>query len=212
MKSKIPVADLLAHRDGEHLDPALSAEIETDPESREQLKTLREIKHALNELPGIDPADEVWRNINTRLRPNKSLESQHGFKPRYSWANMATAATVFFAAALSILWWNPADDGVTAIPRAPLADLVLRSQQLESRVFYPQTPSPVPAGQYAWNSSQQALLYRIADVDSELNSGFADQRLDPLARERLWRQRVELLESLLEVQRGQKPSSRMALY
>ena len=212
MKSKIPVADLLAHRDGEHLDPALSAEIETDPESREQLKTLREIKHALNELPGIDPADEVWRNINTRLRRNKSLESQHGFKPRYSWANMAVAATVFFAAALSILWWNPGDNGLTEVPAAPLSNLVLRSQQLESQVFYPQVRNVVPAGQLSWNSSQQALLYRIADVDSELNSDVENQLPDALERERLWRQRVELLESLLEVQRRQKPSLRMALY
>ena len=61
--AKIPVSDLLAHRDGEHIDPELSAEIEADPESRARLQVLREIKHALNELPGIDPADPpTWRS------------------------------------------------------------------------------------------------------------------------------------------------------
>ncbi len=212
MTSKIPVSDLLAHRDGEHVDPRLSAEIEADSESRAHLKALREIKHALNELPGIEPADEVWQNIDQRLRLNENLERQRGFKQRYPWANLATAATVFFAAVLSILWWNPGDEGVTGLPTAPLSDLVLRSQQLESQVFYPQAKRRVPAGQLAWNSSQQALLYRIADVDLELNWYYEDQLPDPQERERLWRQRVELLESLVEVQRRQKPSLRMALY
>ncbi len=212
MTSKIPVSALLAHRDGEHIDPRLSAEIEADSESRKHLQALRKIKHALNELPGIEPADEVWQNIDQRLRLNKNLERQRGFKRRYPWANLATAATVFFAAALSILWWNPADEGVTGLPTAPLSDLVLRSQQLESQVFYPQARRRVSAGQLAWNSSQQALLYRIADVDSELNWYYEDRLPDPQKRERLWRQRVELLESLAEVQRRQKPSLRMALY
>ncbi|MCZ6640772.1 MAG: hypothetical protein O7F71_04305 [Gammaproteobacteria bacterium] len=226
--AKIPVSDLLAHRDGEHIDPELSAEIEADPESRVRLQVLREIKHALNELPGIDPADEVWQNIEQRLRQTEGLpeererQRQRGSTWRHSWANLATAATVFFAAALSILWFNPMDDGVPEITRAPLSDLVLRSQQLESRVFYPQARSAVPAGQVAWNSSQQALLYRIADVDSELQElqelqrnyeeNYEEQMHDPEERERLWRQRVELLESLIEVQRRQQPSLRMALY
>ena len=212
MTSKIPVSDLLAHRDGEHIDPRLSAEIEADSESRKHLQALRKIKHALNELPGIEPADEVWQNIDQRLRLNKNLERQRGFKRRYPWANLATAATVFFAAALSILWWNPAHESVTGVPAAPLSDLVLRSQQLESQVFYPQAKRRVPTGQLAWNSSQQALLYRIADVDSELNRYYEDQLPDPQERERLWRQRVDLMECLAEFQRRQKPSLRMALY
>lgn len=218
MTTKIPVSDLLAHRDGEHIDPKLSAEIEADSASRARLQVLREIKHALNELPDIDPADEVWQNIEQRLRmtedlaDERDLQRQHGSPRRRSWANLATAATVFFAAALSILWFNPADDSVPELTSAPPSDLVLRSQRLESQVFYPLTRSVLPAGQVAWNSSQQALLYRIADVDSELRLNYEEQMRDPRERERLWRQRVALLESLVEVQRRQKPSLRMALF
>ena len=223
MTLKIPISDLLAHRDGEHMDPALSAEIEADAESREHLKALREIKHALNELPGIDPADEVWRNIDQHLQPGRRPRRDgrpwfaeklefFGLTGRSPWANVATAATVFFAAALSILWWNPGNDGLTGVPATPLSAVVLRSQQLESRVFYPQARRRAAVGQVAWNSSQQALMYRIADVDAALNSDDQDLLPDPAERDRLWRQRVALLESLLEVQRRPEPSLRTALY
>ncbi|MCZ6616810.1 MAG: hypothetical protein O7E57_01655 [Gammaproteobacteria bacterium] len=194
------------------MDPRLSAEIEADPESRVRLRALREIKHALMELPGVEPADDIWRDIDGSLAGSVNLARQRQSKPSYPWANVATAATVFFAAALGILWWNPGDGGVAGLPTAPLADLVLRSQQLESQVFYPQAGRGAAAAQYAWNSSQQALLYRIADVDSELNSDYEDRLPSALERERLWRQRVQLLESLVEVQRRQKPASRTALY
>ncbi len=49
------------------------------------------------------------------------------------------------------------------------------------------------------------------DGNTNQNTGNDNQLLDPSERERLWRQRVELLESLQEVQRRQRPSQ-MALY
>ena len=110
MTPKIPISDLLAHRDGEHMDPQISAEIEADAESREHLKALREIKHTLNELPGIEPPEHVWRDIE-RSQGLRGAKGPHRLRmtERYRWANLATAATVFFAAALSILWWNPVE-------------------------------------------------------------------------------------------------------
>jgi hypothetical protein len=47
------------------------------------------------------------------------------------------------------------------------------------------------------------LLYRIADVDAELIALYEAPQMDVEHRERLWSQRVELLESLTDVQRGQ---------
>ncbi|MCZ6708939.1 MAG: hypothetical protein O7B25_01095 [Gammaproteobacteria bacterium] len=203
MTSKIPVADLLAHRDGEQIDPRLSVEIESDPDSRARLKTIRDVKGALIALPGMDPPPEIWQNIDRRRRAARL---------RHTRTNMAIAATVFMAAALSILWWNVADDGPTEISTAPPSDLLLRSQQLESQAFYRQAPVDESAGQILWRSSARAMLYRIADLDSELNSEYAGPRHGSLERERLWRQRVELLESLVEVQHRQSPSLRTALY
>ena len=202
MKSKIPVSDLLAHRDGELLDSRRSVEIEADPESRRRLKSIRDVKAALNVLPGMHPPPEVWQNIDQRRR----------VAGRDSRTIVAVAATVVLAAALSILWWNLADDRPTELPAALPSDLVLRSQQLESQAFYRPVPDAETAGRMVWGSSQRAMRYRIADLDSELNSEYAAQRHDSLTRERLWRQRVELLESLVEVQHRQTPSLRSALY
>jgi hypothetical protein len=202
MTSKIPVSDLLAHRDGEQLDSRRSVEIEADPESRGRLKSIRDIKAALNALPGMHPPAEVWQNIDQRRWP----------AGRDTRTIVAVAATVFLAAAISILWWNLADDRRAELPTAPPSDLVLRSQQLESQAFYRLVPDAETAGRMVWGSSQRAMRYRIADLDSELNSEYAAQRHDSLTRERLWRQRVELLESLVEVQHRQPPSLRSALY
>jgi len=52
------------------------------------------------------------------------------------------------------------------------------------------------------SSAQRALMFRIADLDAELNS-LQQEAMHPDLKERLWRQRVALLETLMEIQRFQ---------
>ena len=66
-----------------------------------------------------------------------------------------------------------------------------RSQQLEPLVY------GVRIGQV--NSSERALLYRIADLDAQLARSPEDLRQEELRR--MWGQRVALLESLAQVRR-----------
>jgi hypothetical protein len=79
-----------------------------------------------------------------------------------------------------------------------VAQLMLRSRDLESELY---TRASAPA--LGSTSSEQALLYGIADVDAQLNALYESGSPDRTERERLWRQRVMLLESLADVQRGQ---------
>ncbi|NIP13404.1 MAG: hypothetical protein GWM88_01135 [Pseudomonadales bacterium] len=197
MESKTPLADLLAHRDGEELPDDVVRGIEGDPAAQRDLRTLRGIRQELNALPPVQPDPALWEEINRRAHPSRS------WTLRYP---LATAATVFVAAALTIVAWNPLRKGGDAAGPGPvlvadgaLVDLMSRSQVLESHLPVQGTP----AGQLAWGSAEEALRYRIADIDAELMRLYETEPLDVERREALWRQRVDLLESLTEVQRGQ---------
>ncbi|MDH3644784.1 MAG: hypothetical protein OES38_21945, partial [Gammaproteobacteria bacterium] len=114
-----------------------------------------------------------------------------------------TAASVFLAAALAIVAWNPlredADGSALVLADGGLQDLMSRSRTLEAQL----PARGLGAAQFTGNSSQQALMYRIADIDSELTRQYEAPRPDLARCETLWSQRVMLLESLADVQRGQ---------
>ncbi len=202
-KQKPPqLSDLLAARDGE-LDAAAMSNPGTaaGEAAAAQLERLNRIKAELNALPPVTPDAALWQAIEERAG-----------RRRRSWLErfpLATAATVFLAAALTIVLWDPTrqDDPDAPGPQVndPVAQLMLRSQRLESELLTRATAPAMTA-----TSSEQALLYGIADVDAQLNELFetgagslAERERLWQERERLWRQRVMLLESLADVQRGQ---------
>lgn len=186
------ISDLLALRDGEPVTPELAARIAADGDAQLRLEQLGRLKSELNALPPVTPDAAVWAAIQERTgKPSPWLQ-------RFP---VATAASVFLAAALTIMLWNPAAE---RNPEAtgpqiadPLAQLVLQSQRLESELL---TRAAAPA--VTASSGEQALLYGIADVDAQLNALYEAGQSDPAERERLWRQRVMLLESLAETQRS----------
>jgi hypothetical protein len=202
MQSNPNLSDLLAVRDGELADPARVEQIYADPQAREALAALAGLKAELRALPGIEPDAAVWDAIARRRRS--------AWLQRFP---LATAATVFLAAALSVVWWNPTGSGERAAEPLiagpsvsdPVAQLVLRSQQLESGLL---SPAAVASGTSA---SERALLFAIADVDAQLSALYESDTVDPEQRERLWRQRVMLLESLADEQRG-RASTRPAIF
>ncbi len=211
MTTQQKVSDLLAHRDGEKLDPEIAAQIEADPASRERLQQYRELKYRLNELPGVTPPAQTWEAIQQR-RTTAPLRSFTNSMQRFLLGfPLATAASVFFAAALGILLWNPANLAPAAglVPEAGVADsgieiaagqdysaLVNRSQRLESLLSRASQP-------VFRDAAQQAIKYRLADLDAELDRYVSGELPDSATRELLWRQRVELLESLAQARRLQ---------
>lgn len=196
------ISDLLAHRDGERLDPAISARIEADAHSRAELAVLRQLKHDLNELPAVAPPGEAWANIQARVGRRRSRFAR--FTQQFP---LATAASVFLAALVGIVVWDPADlrsgddtpapiaVDLSSPDNARYAALVNRSQQLESALLYRGSN---------WSPEQEALLLRIADLDAQLSNS-TDQDLED--REALWQQRVALLELLAESRRASVQSA-----
>lgn len=201
MERKPTLTDLLAYRDGELEnsgepdDAALTARVEGDAEARRTLADLRRMKAELAGLPPVAPPPAVWEAIVERTTGS----GRRAWLQRFP---VATAASVFLAAALTIALWDPASAPVepSSGPQVadPVAQLMLRSRRLESDLF-----SRASASLNGGTSSEQSLLYGIADVDAQLNALYESESAEPAERERLWRQRVMLLESLADVQRGQ---------
>ncbi len=199
--------ELLAHRDGERLDPDRAAAIEESPDARAQLMVLRQIKHELNELPAVAPPPDSWENVRARTAAGGS--SGTPWLRRYP---LAVAASAFLVAALTVIAIDPAGltergseprvaGGDNVVPpvavdpvRGSYAALVVRSQELESALLGAAQPSTDP--------TQRALLYRIADVDSELSRVAGAELDDPALRQALWARRVELLETLAASRRA----------
>ncbi len=153
------------------------------------------MRDALRELPEAAPPDDVWEEIERRTgaQPHRSR----------SGAWIAAAAGVLLAVSV----------GVWMIGRAPeaargsdLATLMAQSQQLERRVARHGTPESAE-----WGASRRALVYRIADLDRELAPLSIDPSRDPVRAERLWRQRVALMQSLAELDRADAPHRTLAL-
>jgi hypothetical protein len=103
--------------------------------------------------------------------------------------------------------------GLWVVARAPgptpadnLASLMAQSQQLERVVA-----RHGMAENAEWSASRSALVYRIADLDRELAPLSIDPSRDPVRTERLWRQRVVLMQSLAEIDRARVPHRTLAL-
>lgn len=193
MDPKPTLSDLLALRDGELNDAGVAAYVEVDDASRTELDRLRRMKSELAALPPVTPDPSVWQAIRERTGDAGSLWLQ-----RFP---LATAASVFVAATLTMVLWNPTGNlQPSPGPQAsdPVAQLMLQSQRLESELLTRTNAPAVPT-----TSSEQALVYGIADVDSQLNEIYTSGKSDRGERERLWRQRVMLLESLADIQRSQ---------
>lgn len=206
-------------------DQHASAQLALLQRVKSELKTLPDVQ------PDADTWEQVQQQLAQRQATGTSgrdgqvpiVEPEpiaRGWRLPYP---MATAAGVFFAAVLlSTLWLqqlatdvpgnNTAANGPeplvaansTAGTSAPtvaadtMGALIDRSQRLEAVARL-----PVARAIDGQERSRQALLYRIADLDAELNSLIEEEPMDPVLKEKLWQQRVELLETLVAIQQDQ---------
>lgn len=226
-KQQPTTSDLLALRDGEPLAADVREAMAQDPDAAARLAHMRDIRGALQALPDEAPDDTVWEQIQARTAAGPTIQpltatagtavsSPAGWQLRYP---LATAAGVFFAAVMvGLLWLPQLDTGVDADPvtgpmptvaehttpmsSGAMADLIDRSQRLEAVARL-----PVARAIDGQERSRQALLYRIADLDAQLNSLIEEEQMDPALKEKLWRQRVDLLETLVAVQQAQMAQS-----
>lgn len=152
------------------------------------------MRDALQALPEATAPDDVWGEIERRIDLPRGRNAAW-------WLATAAAALLTISAGLWVVAHAP-----SPAPADDLASLMTQSQQLERLVARHGT-----AENAEWSASRSALVYRIADLDRELAPLSIDPSRDPVRTERLWRQRVALMQSLAEIDRAQVPHRTLAL-
>jgi len=174
------------------------------------------LRKKLRRLGDTVPPREVWQRIEAQGRAEGLL--RHGFHGGVKWfAGSGIAAAVVVAVLNIPLTVSTVDEGpetfsatpdsaVAANNRTPanLNALMVESRQIERDLrSLPGQPSVVRAGTAATIAE---LEDRIAAIDYRLNHPNA--RLTPEQAEAYWRERVRLMNSLLNLRRAQ--AQRMA--
>jgi len=215
-KQNWTVSELLAHRDGETRDARGEQAIATDPQMRRTLRQIAQVRQNLNDLPDVAVDDEVWLGSPTRPVSKRLIGSRDRANSvhatnflRYP---VATAASVCIATALLIVFMLGTRDGFegqnspntmqTDPAQLRLASLMIRSRDLELGLragFGAVAAGDLNPSQRAQSRAERQLLYRLADVDAEIARLYDGRAMDSKSRERLWTQRVQMLENLVLV-------------
>jgi hypothetical protein len=206
-------AHSLVRLDGEAPPPEADAELRTMHEALDALRA------SLRALPDdVAPAD-VWARVDRRLdrtnaRGRQRSRERHRLRKRLrsrkTWIGFAAAAALAVAAVgVFTLLRSGAAPPVSI--RSDAHDAAVRRLMAESqRLERDLAPGPRfavdPGSDRArqWQTSHDAMLYRLADIDDELTAESLAPSADAERMAALWRQRVELMRSLGELERARE--------
>jgi hypothetical protein len=156
---------------------------------RDELERLHQRVARLKALPALRPSRDRWPAVRDRLRAERRR-----YRARFAGlAGLAAAASVALALGVSTL--RQPEPGLTP---AEIERAMVRSQALESALDRIDPESRVLDGRTA--GIAQELEDRIARVDRELEMvELMEQQSRDAELLRLWRERVGLLDALVDV-------------
>lgn len=202
------IENLLKIRDGESVDADARAYVEADPSARRELRRLRQVQHALQNLPGFEPPAGAWESV--------ILVAENATAPRalrgWHWplrgaiaASVAILAVLFVARSpedVAPLGTGPATIVADTVPMnrtieivgtPAYASLVVKSARLDraldSITYQPMLMRASTASTITTFEDQIAVLDDRLMFASSLD-------LSPRQIEALWQQRVDLMSGL----------------
>jgi len=198
---------LLKLRDNEAVNTAVRAHVQGCERCRREIDRHRLIRSILRDLPPVEPPADLWRTVAVgSVAPSRT--------PRFHWGSgIAIAASFLLGLAVMLRLGNDGADPseaplettppatvsgmVTAGNGVSLAALQTRSRKLEAlRAAMPRQPKVERAGTAMTIAD---LEDRIALVDLRLHA--ADTLgLTEAQRHALWKERVNLMQSLVQVE------------
>ena len=190
------IADLLSLRDAAPVEARIVQHVEACALCTRELQQLSLARATLQRLPQIDAPVESWRRIQERVAGTAGrAESRRG------WGAAAALATV--AVIIAVLVRREDTPAVAHVEPTqstenaePVAALVERSQELERMLqSLPERPRIERVSTVA---TIDALEQRIQWLDFQLSYA-PEESLDDAQASRLWRERVELMDSLVKV-------------
>ncbi|NGX14824.1 hypothetical protein [Wenzhouxiangella sp. XN24] len=198
---------LLNLRDGAPVAELTAAHVRACPACRQELEELVEMRERLRGLPEVAPPVASWDAVAARLASGPEQPVRSARHAAWSWLAMAASITL----ALSLLWivdHDPADrpaPGTTtdlvastpapsnSVPGGRATALVHASRELEAAL------RALPAAPRVTRASTALTVAELEDgllrIDAELNR----QGLPPEREVTLWRQRVGLMDALMQV-------------
>lgn len=195
------IEQLLSLRDGEPVDAVTERHVSACALCRAELDRLRALRQGLRELAEFAPP------------PLRGVAGQAGARPRVRRRGPvlagALAASLAAVMLLALLLPEPrpageADPRPTAgqtLASAGLDELMLRSRQLEGLL------DRVPVRNQVMDAGTAVTVAELEDsialVDWRLNQAAAVQSASPGLQRALWRQRVDLMQSLVTVRYAQ---------
>jgi hypothetical protein len=203
---------LLSLRDGEPVDAATAAHVEQCPRCSAELRKLRETRAKLQSLPQLD-APSSFQEIQ-RAMAQPAVAQRRVVSPRLV-ATLAfvTLTAIFFVAlrdqtaptvtahrgAVTDRAGQPVEQQATSTDLAETArvpELVARSQQLEG--LLQNLPERPRIERVSTAAMIDTIEGRIQWLDFQLSDP-RDSGLNEVQTRRLWRERVELMDSLVKV-------------
>lgn len=202
------IENLLKIRDGEPVDADARAYVEADPSARRELRRLRQVQHALQNLPGFEPPAGAWERVIL------AAEKATARRVRRSWhwplrgaiaASVAILAVLFVARspedfapmgtgpATIVAGTVPMNRTVEIVGTPAYASLVVKSARLDraldSITYQPMLMRASTASTITTFEDQIAVLDDRLMFASSLD-------LSPRQIEALWQQRVDLMSGL----------------
>jgi hypothetical protein len=197
------IEHLLSLRDGEPVGAELVAHVRSCPICTGELQRLSAIRAEMQALPQFDPPDLAWERIQQTI-PRRAAR----LPPRKVGFAAAAAALITLAVIALIARHGDLNSSErtakapkvvtqpTSADMSHLDELVAQSQQLEQILrTLPQRPQ---IERVSTAATIDTIDQRIAWLDFQLSSA-PDGDLSVEQSRRLWRARVELMDSLVKV-------------
>ena len=182
------------------------------------------LREALQALPDLPVPPQVWRriqqrtrNIGTRADAKATMPSNRSSKRRV--APLALAASVLLIAAATTLLVLPrsaparldAERNDTPLLAGGASNNELEALLAQSRRLEADRNNAVAV--VLSTDAERLLRARIGGIDAALNGKLLDANVVASSRTQLLRERVELMESLLQIERnGQREFVRQAVF
>jgi hypothetical protein len=197
------VDHLLSLRDGQPVDAATVVHVEQCQRCSAELRKLREMQVRLQSLPALDAPSSFAEIRRAMARP--AARPRRAVTARLVAAlAFVTLTSIFFVALRDETGSNVANEQparhrespTDVVDRARVPELVAQSQQLEG--LLQQLPERPSIERVSTAAMIDTIEDRIQWLDFQLSDA-PDSGLNEEQTRRLWRERVELMDSLVKV-------------